>query len=96
LPWNAAVRERLLQSNPCGKHHRLPRLPEHDPTILTILTVVQVEVLVTHLRNGAPPRGKDRSGAQPIRPNPSLAGPKLNSPHSPWQGPAASPIRSPP
>jgi integrase len=70
LAMDAAVRERLLQTNPCGKHHRLPRLPEHDPTILT---VVQVEILVAHLRNGAPPRGKDRSGAQPIRPNPSLA-----------------------
>jgi integrase len=70
LAMDAAVRERLLQTNPCGKHHRLPRLPEHDPTILT---VVQVEIFVAHLRNGAPPRGKDRSRAQPIRPNPSLA-----------------------
>lgn len=70
LAMDAAVRERLLQVNPCGKHHRLPRLPEHDPTILTVL---QVEILVAHLRNGAPPRGKDRSGAQPIRPNASLA-----------------------
>ena len=70
LAMDAAVRERLLQTSPCGKHHRLPRLPEHDPTILT---VIQVEVLVAHLRNGAPPRGRDRSGAQPIRPNPSLA-----------------------
>lgn len=70
LAMDAAVRERLLQVNPCGKHHRLPRLPEHDPTILTVL---QVEILVAHLRNGAPPRGKDRSGAQPIRPNGSLA-----------------------
>jgi integrase len=70
LAMDAAVRERLLQGNPCGKHHRLPRLPEHDPTILTVL---QVEILVAHLRNGAPPRGKDRSGAQPIRPNASLA-----------------------
>ncbi len=43
---------------------------EHDPTILSVL---QVEILVAHLRNGAGPRGKDRSGAQPIRPNPSLA-----------------------
>lgn len=70
LAMDAAVRERLLQVNPCGKHHRLPRLPEHDPTILTVL---QVEILVAHLRNGAPPRGRDRSGAQPIRPNASLA-----------------------
>lgn len=70
LAMDAAVRERLLQRNPCGKHHRLPRLPEHDPTVLT---VEQVEMLVSHLRDGAPPRGKDRSGAQPIRPNPSLA-----------------------
>ena len=70
LAMDAAVRERLLQTNPCGKHHRLPRLPEHDPAILT---VAQVEILVAHLRNGAPPRGSDRSGAQPIRPNPPLA-----------------------
>lgn len=70
LAMDAAVRERLLQRNPCGKHHRLPRLPEHDPTVLT---VEQVEALIAHLRDGAPPRGKDRSGAQPIRPNPSLA-----------------------
>ena len=70
LALDAAVRERLLVASPCGKHHRLPRLPEHDPTILT---VDQVELLVSHLREGAPPRGKDRSGAQPIRPNPSLA-----------------------
>jgi integrase len=70
LAMDAAVRERLLQVSPCGKHHRLPRLPEHEPTILSIQ---QVEMLATHLRHGAPPRGKDRSGCQPIRPNPPLA-----------------------
>lgn len=70
LAMDAAVRERLLTSNPCGRHHRLPRLPETEPTILT---VADVEKLVAHLRNGAGPRGKDRSGAQPIPPNPSLA-----------------------
>ena len=70
LALDAAVRERLLVTTPCGKHHRLPRLPEHDPTILT---VDQVELLVRHLRDGASPRGKDRSGAQPIRPNAPLA-----------------------
>jgi integrase len=70
LALDAAVRERLLTVSPCGKHHRLPRLPEHEPTILTI---EQVELLAGHLRRGAAPRGKDRSGAQPIRPNPSLA-----------------------
>lgn len=70
LAMDAAVRDRLLSKTPCGKHHRLPRLPEHEPTILA---VAQVEVLVAHLRNGSPPRGSDRSGCQPIRPNPSLA-----------------------
>lgn len=70
LAMDAAVRERLVQTNPCGRHQRLPRLPEHDPTILS---VDQVEMLASHLRAGAPPRGKDRSGCQPIRPNPSLA-----------------------
>jgi integrase len=70
LAMDAAVRERLIQNNPCGKHHRLPRLPEHDPTILT---APQVELLAAHLRNGSPPRGKDRRRCQPIRPNPSLA-----------------------
>ena len=70
LAVDAAVRERLVMQNPCGKHHRLPRLPEHEPTILTI---DQVELLIAHLREGAAPRGKDRSGCQPIRPNPSLA-----------------------
>jgi integrase len=70
LAMDAAVRERLLQSNPCGKHHRLPRLPEHDPTILT---APQVELLAGHLRDGSPSRGKDRSSCQPIRPNPALA-----------------------
>ena len=70
LAMDAAVRERLLTSNPCGRHHRLPRLPETEPTILT---VADVEKLVTHLRKGSAPRGKDRSSAQPIQPNPSLA-----------------------
>lgn len=70
LAMDAAVRDHLLQHSPCGKHHRLPRLPDHDPTILT---VPQVELLVAHLRNGSPPRGRDRSSCQPIRPNPSLA-----------------------
>lgn len=70
LAMDAAVRERLLAASPCGKHHRLPRLPETEPTILTI---VEVEQLIAHLRNGAGPRGKDRSSAQPIPPNPSLA-----------------------
>ena len=70
LALDAAVRERLLQVNPCGKHHRMPRLPEHEPTILTIQ---QVEQLIEHLRNGAAPRGPGRSDCQPIKPNPSLA-----------------------
>jgi integrase len=70
LAMDAAVRDRLLPASPCGKHHRLPRLPEHEPTILT---VAQVEALVANLRNGCPPRGKDRSSCQPIRPNPALA-----------------------
>jgi len=64
------VRERLLASNPCGRHHRLPRLPETEPTILT---VADVEKLIAHLRDGAGPRGQDRSSAQPIAPNPWLA-----------------------
>lgn len=70
LALDAAVRERLLAASPCGRHHRLPRLPETEPTILT---VGDAEKLITHLRNGAGPRGKDRSSAQPIPPNPSLA-----------------------
>jgi integrase len=70
LALDAAVRDRLLTSNPCGRHHRLPRLPETEPTILT---VADVEKLVAHLRDGAGPRGMDRSGVQPIPPNPSLA-----------------------
>lgn len=70
LAMDAAVRERLLQSNPCGKHHRLPGLPEHDPTILT---APHVELLAGHLRDGSGSRGKDRSSCQPIRPNPALA-----------------------
>jgi integrase len=70
LAMDAAVRERLVPSSPCGRHHRLPRLPEHEPTILTI---EQVERLVAHVRHGSPPTGKSRSGCQPIRPNPSLA-----------------------
>lgn len=70
LAMDAAVRDRLLPTSPCGRHHRLPRLPEHEPQILT---VDQVETLVSHLRNGSPPTGKDRSSCQPIRPNPSLA-----------------------
>jgi integrase len=70
LSLDAAVRERLLQRNPCGKHHRLPRLPEHDPTILTI---EDVERLITHVREGALPRGRGRSDCQPIKPNPALA-----------------------
>ncbi len=70
LSMDAAVRDRLLQSTPCGKHHRLPRLPGHDPRILT---TVEVEKLVADLRNGARPRGKDRSSCQPIPPNPALA-----------------------
>ena len=70
LAMDAAVRERLLTSNPCGRHHRLPRLRETEPTILT---VADVEKLVAQLRHGAQPRGRDRSGAQPIAPNPSLA-----------------------
>ena len=70
LAMDAAVRERLLTSNPCGHHHRLPRLPDTEPTILT---VADVEKPVPHLCNSAGPRGKDRSGAQPILPNPSLA-----------------------
>ena len=70
LALDAAVRERLLQVNPCGRHHRMPRLPEHEPTILTI---DQVERLADHLRHGAPPRGTSRSDCQPIKPNPSLA-----------------------
>lgn len=70
LAMDAAVRERLLASSPCGRHHRLPRLPETEPTILT---VADVEKLIAHLRDGAGPRGKDRSSAQPIPPNPSLA-----------------------
>ena len=70
LAMDAAVRERLLPSNPCGRHHRLPRLPDTEPTILT---VADVEKPVPHLCNSAGPRGKDRSGAQPIPPNPSLA-----------------------
>jgi len=39
----------------------------------TILTVADVERLIAHLRDGAGPRGRDRSSAQPIAPNPSLA-----------------------
>ena len=70
LAMDAAVRERLLASSPCGRHHRLSRLPETEPTILT---VADVEKLIAHLRDGAGPRGKDRSSAQPIPPNPSLA-----------------------
>ena len=70
LAMDAAVRERLLASSPCGRHHWLPRLPETEPTILT---VADVEKLIAHLRDGAGPRGKDRSSAQPIPPNPSLA-----------------------
>ena len=70
LAMDAAVRDRLLPASPCGKHHRLPRLPEHEPTILT---VAQVEALVANLRNGCPPTGKDRRSRQPIRPNPALA-----------------------
>ncbi len=70
LAMDAAVRDRLLPASPCGKHHRLPRLPEHEPTILTI---AQVEALVANLRNGCPPTGKDRRSCQPIRPNPALA-----------------------
>lgn len=70
LAMDAAVRERLLASSPCGRHHRLPRLPETEPTILTI---AEVEKLIAHLRDGAGPRGKDRSSAQPIAPNLSLA-----------------------
>lgn len=70
LALDAAVRERLLTSNPCGRHHRLPRLPDTEPTILTI---ADVENLVAHLRDGARPRGKDRSSAQPVPPNPPLA-----------------------
>ncbi len=67
---DAAVRDKLLATSPCGKHHRLPRLPEHEPTILTI---EQVEKLVGHLRSGSPPTGKDKRSCQPIRPNPQLA-----------------------
>ena len=67
LAMDAAVRERLLAASPCGRHHRLPRLPETEPTILT---VGEVEKLITHLRNGVGPRGTDRSSAQPIPPNP--------------------------
>jgi integrase len=70
LCMDAAVRDRLLATSPCGKHHRLPRLPEHEPTILSM---EQVELLARHLRSGSPPRGKDRSGCQPIPPNPGLA-----------------------
>lgn len=70
LAMDAAVRDRLLPASPCGKHHRLPRLPEHEPTILT---VAQVESLVAHLRHGCPATGKDRRSRQPIRPNPALA-----------------------
>lgn len=70
LAMDAAVRDRLLPTNPCGKHHRLPRLPEHEPTILT---VEQVESLVANLRHGCPPSGKDRRSCQPIKPNPALA-----------------------
>lgn len=70
LAMDAAVRDRLLAASPCGKHHRLPRLPEHEPTILAI---ADVERLADHLRHGSPPRGNDRSGCQPIHPNPSLA-----------------------
>ena len=70
LSMDAAVRERLLPASPCGRHHRLPRLPETEPTILTI---DEVERLIKHLREGAAPRGSDRSGAQPIAPNPALA-----------------------
>lgn len=72
LAMDAAVRERLLVSSPCGRHHRLPRLPETEPAILT---VANVEKLIARLRDGAGPRGKDRSSAQPvppIPPNPSL------------------------
>lgn len=70
LAMEAAVRERLLGVSPCGRHHRLPRLPETEPTIVS---VADVEKLVAHLREGAGPRGRDRSSAQPIAPNPSLA-----------------------
>lgn len=70
LALDAAIRDRLLPANPCGKHQRLPRLPVHEPTILT---VDQVESPVANLRNGCPPTGKDRRSCQPIRPNPALA-----------------------
>lgn len=70
LAMDAAVRDKLLPASPCGKHHRLPRLPEHEPTILT---VQQVELLIANLRYGSPPTGKDRRSCQPIKPNPSLA-----------------------
>lgn len=70
LAMDAAVRDRRLPTNPCGKHHRLPRLPEHEPTILT---VDQVESLVANLRYGSEPCGRDRSSCQPIRPDPALA-----------------------
>lgn len=52
------------------RHHRLPRLPVTEPTILT---VADVEKPVANLRNGAGPRGRARSGAQPAPANPSLA-----------------------
>lgn len=67
---DAAVRERLLASSPCGRHHRLPRLPE---TETTILTAADVEKLIVHLRDGSGPRCRDRSGVQPLPPNPPLA-----------------------
>jgi len=70
LAMDAAVRDKLLAASPCGKHHRLPRLPEHEPTILT---VEQVEKLIGHLRSGSPPTGKDKRSCQPIKPNPQLA-----------------------
>lgn len=70
LAMDAAVRDRLLPISPCGRHHRLPRLPEHEPAILT---VDQVEALVANLRYGCPATGKDHKTRQAIRPNPSLA-----------------------
>ena len=70
LVMDAAVRDKLLATTPCGKHHGLPRLPEHEPTLLT---VEQVEKLIAHLRSGSPPTGRDKRSCQPIKPNAQLA-----------------------
>lgn len=62
LAMDAAVRDKLLATSPCGKHHRLPRLPEHEPTILT---VEQVEKLIGHLRDGSPRQGRTSAAVSP-------------------------------